>query len=113
MKPKVDSNFKQPKMKLQVVFNFKRVWNEATSCFQFQSSQEWSNKLFTCLNESRMKLQVENLKQPEMKLRVVFNFKRVGNEGTIYFQLQSSQEWSNKLFTCLNESRMKLQVENL
>ena len=35
----VDSNFKQPKMKLQVVFNFKRVWNEATSCFQLQSSQ--------------------------------------------------------------------------
>ena len=27
----VHSNFKQPKMKLQVVFNLKRVWNEASS----------------------------------------------------------------------------------
>ena len=33
------SNFKQPKMKLQVSFNFKGVWNEASSCFQLQSSQ--------------------------------------------------------------------------
>ena len=34
MKLQVDSNFKQPKMNGQVVFNFKRVWNEATSYFQ-------------------------------------------------------------------------------
>ena len=72
-------------MKQQVVFNFKRVWNEAPSCLQLQS------KLFSSSNESRMKLQVDsNFKQPKMKLHVVFNFKRVWNEAK-ETQLQSSQ----------------------
>ena len=44
MKLQVDSNFKQPKMKLQVVFNFKRVWNEATSSFQLRTSSKFMNQ---------------------------------------------------------------------
>ena len=92
MKLQGDSNFKKPKMKLQVVFNFKRVRNEATRCFQLETSPERSYKLFPDSNESRMKLQGDSkFKQPKMKLQVVFNFKRVRNEAASCFQLQSSQ----------------------
>ena len=40
MKLQVDSSFKQPKMKLQVVSNFDLANNEATSCLQAETSQE-------------------------------------------------------------------------
>ena len=79
-------------IKLQVDFNFNRVNNEATSCFQAQTSQEWYYKLFSGSNELRMKLQVDSkFKQPKMNLQVVLKFKRVWNEATSCFQLQSSQ----------------------
>ena len=36
----VASNFKQPKMKLQVVSKFNLANNEATSCFRAQTGEE-------------------------------------------------------------------------
>ena len=58
-------------MKLQVVSNFNLTNNEATSCLQAQTSQQWNYKLililnnwkwcyklFSTSNESRMKIQV-------------------------------------------------------
>ena len=85
MKLQVDSNFKQPKMRLQVVLKFKRVWNEVISCFQL-------NLVNNEATRPRMKLQVDsNFKLPKMKLQVVFNFKRVWNEATSSFHPQSSK----------------------
>ena len=111
-------------MKLQLVFGLKRVKNEttswfqfqtieheATSCFQLQTSLQWSYKLFSTSNESGMKVQV------------VSNFNLLNNEATSCFQAETSQEWnyklilisnnwkwSYKLFSTSNESGMKLQV---
>ena len=90
-------------MKLQVVSNFNRVNNEATSClrvqtskdetksrfptsnnrkwsykfFQHQTSLKWSYSLFPTSIDSIMKLQVvSGLKREKMKLKVVSNFKQ-------------------------------------
>ena len=73
-------------MKLQVVYNFNLVNNEATSCFRAQTSQEWNYKLIP--------------------------IQTTENEATSYFQLQSSQQWIYKLFPGSNESRLKLQVDS-
>ena len=111
-------------MKLQVVSRLKRVKNQTTSwfqyqttenaaisCFQLHMSPEWSYKLFSTSNESGM------------KLKIVFNFNPVNNEATSCFRAQTSQEWNYKLipisnnrrwryklFSTSNESGMKQQV---
>ena len=58
MKLQVVSTSNESEMKLQVVYNFNPVNNEATCCFQRQTSLEWSYKLFPTSIESIMKVQV-------------------------------------------------------
>ena len=111
-------------MKLQVVSNFKLVNNEATSCFRAQTSQEWNHKLIPISNNRKRSYKLFSTSNDcGMTLQVVFNFKRVKNETTSWFQfqtslewncfqLQTSLEWIYKLFTDSNESRMKLQADS-
>ena len=53
MKVQVDSYFKQPKMKLQVVSNFNLVNNGAKNCFRAQTSQESNHKLIPISNNRK------------------------------------------------------------
>ena len=72
-------------MKLNIVSVHKRVKNETTSWFQFQTTE---NEATSCF-----KIQTSL----EMKLQVVSNFNLVNNKATSWFQAQTSQEWNYKL----------------
>ena len=111
-------------MNLQVVYNFNRVNNEDTSCFQTQTSQEWNYKLIPISNNQKWSYKLfSTSNESETKLQVISNFNLVNNEATSGFRAQKSQEWkyklipisnnrkwSYKLFSTSNESGMKLQV---
>ena len=110
-------------MKLQVVYKFNLVNNEATSCFRgAQTSQEWNYKLIPISNnrkwsymlfptskESGMKVQVvSGLKRVRNETTSWFQFQTTENEATSCFQLQTSLEWCYKLFPTSIYSIMKL-----
>ena len=111
-------------MKLQVVYNFNLVSNEARSCFWAQASQQWNYNLIPILNNWIWSYKLfSTSNEPGMKLQVVSNLKLVNNEATSCFRAETSQEWNyklipisnnrkwrHKLFSISNESRMKLQV---
>ena len=111
-------------MNLQVVYNFNRVNNEATSCFQDQTSQEWNYKLIPISNNQKWSYKLfSTSNESGTKLQVNSNFNLVNNEATSGFRAQTSQEWnyklipisnnrkwSYKLFSTSNEFGMKLQA---
>ena len=113
-------------MKLQVVFNFNLVNNEATSCFRAQTSQEWNYKLIPISNNWKWSYKLFlTSNESGMKLQVVSNFNLVNNEATSCFRAQTSQEWNYKLisisnnrkwsyksFQNSNESGMKLKFDS-
>ena len=121
---KLFSTSNESGMKLQVVSNFNLVNNEATSCLQAQTSQEWNCKLILILNNRKRSYKLFSTSNVSgMKLQVVSNFNLANNETTSCFRAQTSQEWNSKLIIILNnrkwsyklfstssESRMKLQV---
>ena len=114
----------ESRMNLQVVYNINRVNNEATSCFQAQTSQEWNYKLITISYNRKWSYKLFlTSNESGMKFQVVSNFNLVNNEATSCFLAQTSQKrnyklipisnnrkWSYKLFSTSNESGMKLQV---
>ena len=106
-------------MKLQVVFNFKRVWNEATSCFSFklankeaascfwaQTSQEWNYKLILILNNWKWSYKLfSTSNESGMKLQVVSNFKLANNEAASCFRAPTSHEWNYQFILILNNRK--------
>ena len=89
---KLFSTSNESGMKLQVVYNFNIVNNEAISCFRAPTIQEWNYKLIPISNNRKWSYKLfSTSNESGMKLQVVFNVKRVWNEATSCFQLQSSQ----------------------
>ena len=93
MKLQVVSGLKRVKNETTSWFQFQTIENEATSCFQLKTSLEWSYKLFSTSNGSGMKLQV------------VSNFNRVNNKATSCLRAKTSQEWNYKLITISNNRK--------
>ena len=110
MKLQVDSNFKQPKMKLQgvltsnesgmklqVVSNFNLSNNEATSYFRAPTSQEWKLQVHFNLNNRKWSYKLfSTSNETGMKLQVVSNFNPANNEATSCLRAPTSQEWNYK-----------------
>ena len=121
---KLCSTSNESGMKLQVVSNFNPASNEATSCLQAQTIQEWNYKLILILNNWKWSYKLfSTSNESGMKLHVVSNFNLANNEATSCLPAQTSEEWNYKLILILNnrkwsyklfstsdESRMKLQV---
>ena len=86
-------------MKLQVVSGLKRVKNETTSWFQFQTTENEAKSCFLTSNESGMKLKViSNFNLPIMKLQVVYGLKRVKNETTSWFHFETTEDEATSCF---------------
>ena len=115
---KLFSTSNESGMKLQVVPNFNLDNNEATSCLQAQTSQEWNYKLILILNNRKWSYKFSTSNEPGMKLRVVSEFNLATNEATSCLHewnyklilILNNRKWSYKLFSTSNESGMKLQV---
>ena len=84
---KLFSTSNESRMKLQVVSNFNLTNNEATSCLQAQTSQEWNYKLILILNNWKWSYKLfSTSNESGMKLQVVSNFNLANNEATSCLQ---------------------------
>ena len=83
------------RMKLQVVYKFNLVNNEATSCFRgAQTSQEWNYKLIPISNNQKWNYKLfSTSNESGIKLQVVFNFNVVNNEAPSGFQVLPKTCW--------------------
>ena len=116
--------FKWVKNEAKSIFLFKWVQNEVIVNFTGQTSQEQCNKWFLCSNESNMKqIQFSCSNESKMMILWVLGVKRVKNNTTNGFHVQTSQKWSKMNFLVLmspkwsyfefyesNESRTMQQV---
>ena len=80
---KLFSTSNESGMKVQVVSNFNLVNNEATSCFQGQTSQEWNYKLIPISNNRKQSYKLFSISNES--LNFFSNFNLVNNEARSCF----------------------------
>ena len=85
-------------MKLQVVSNFNRLNNEATSCFWAQTRKDETKCFFELQTTENEATSWSTSNKSEMKLKVVSNFNRVNNEATSCFRAQTSKDETKSCF---------------